>query len=51
MSNVGGQLGIWVGVSALSIAEFIELIYIVVSFLINKSKKQSEVNVQRISVT
>ncbi|XP_031558143.1 FMRFamide-activated amiloride-sensitive sodium channel-like, partial [Actinia tenebrosa] len=36
ISNVGGQLGMWIGVSALSIAEVIELFIIVFNFLINK---------------
>lgn len=40
----------WIGVSALSIAEVIELVIIVVNYLINNRKKQSAVNVQRINV-
>lgn len=40
VSNIGGQLGMWIGVSALSIAEVIELFIIVVNFLIDKKKTQ-----------
>lgn len=43
ISDIGGQLGLWVGVSVLTLAEFLELITTLCRFAFKKYTKRNEV--------
>ncbi|KAK3710378.1 hypothetical protein QZH41_012304, partial [Actinostola sp. cb2023] len=45
MSNVGGQMGMWIGLSVLTIGEVIEVIWILIRCLLKKNRNNKAIHV------
>ncbi|XP_048584055.1 amiloride-sensitive sodium channel subunit gamma [Nematostella vectensis] len=44
LSDIGGQMGMWIGISALTCAELIELVCVILANMSNRSKKIVHIN-------
>lgn len=46
VADIGGQLGLWIGISVLTCCEFLELILLIIRSLIKRSFSRNIINVE-----
>ena len=49
MSDIGGQLGLWIGFSVLSLCELVELVILIVSACCHREVKPSDSKIEKLT--
>ena len=46
VADIGGQLGLWIGISVLTCCEFLELAIVIIQTFIDRVRRRKVINVQ-----